>query len=224
MFNKKNKETEKMFYRLRKNSIDTKNEAFSYTNDANDLKEIIEKFINENDYFSIINNNAIAEEVYGKSGVVLNAKTEILELDQKIYRNFKDEIEKKLNMYEQNVIKSFGISNETKLSVGIFTSSIETEKIICDYQSKIDVAMDIKSIKFNRVNNYDMQLLNYILEAFLETKQQQAKIEHIDNNEFYLVCEDGKLLFDFYAYDIVVDKVKEHNKNLARENQSSLKK
>ena len=51
-----------------------------------------------------------------------------------------------------------------------------------------------------------------------------VKIEHIDNNEFYLVCEDGKLLFDFYAYDIVVDKVKEHNKNLARENQSSLKK
>lgn len=210
MFQNFKNDKERMFFRLRKNNKEDLQKKFLYTEDVKELEEVINVFLKGNKNFSIRSSNAIAEEVYGKAGKILNNGKEILELDENIYSVYKDKIELALNKYERDAINTWGITNETKLVVNIFNSSIEMK----DISDPTDIMYDIKQINFNRTNNYDMQMLGFILERFLENKNEKAKIEHIGEKEFYLICGSGKLLFDFYAHDIVNEKVQEHNRKL----------
>ena len=51
-------------------------------------------FLEENKKFSIIASNAIAHEVYGRPGVILQGDNMVLELDDRLYKLFKNDIEK----------------------------------------------------------------------------------------------------------------------------------
>ena len=211
----KSENQRKLFYRLRENTTESSiNTTFSYLDNVKEAKAIIETFIEQNNKYSIISSNAISHEVYGKLGIILTSDKKVLELDEKIYRLFKNKIEEKLNLYERNVIDSWGISSQTKINISYFLSGIETGKIVCDLGSVISVGTEVKSLNLNIANTYDMELLNYILECFFEEKQEYAIMSHTEKRQFYLICGERKLLFNFKAYDIISDKVLEFNKKL----------
>ena len=207
-----------LFYRLRDNSVEAiENEKFCYLDNPEEIKKIIDDFISKNKRFSIVRVNSVSKEVYSKYTVILKSEHETLELDERVYRLYSHDIEKYLNSYQKNAIELFGMNENTKINVNNFTSYIEIENVFDKKTNEINIV--INGLGFNRTNKYDMELLENIIDSFLEDKSEICKIVHVKDNGFYLQSKDEKILFDFYAYGLVSEKLMNHNKKVSNKKQ-----
>lgn len=207
-----------LFYRLRDNSVEAiENEKFCYLDNPEEIKKIIDDFISKNKRFSIVRVNSVSKEVYSKYTVILKSEQETLELDERVYRLYSHDIEKYLNSYQKNAIELFGMNENTKINVNNFTSYIEIENVFDKKTNEINIV--INGLGFNRTNKYDMELLENIIDSFLEDKSEICKIVHVKDNGFYLQSKDEKILFDFYAYGLVSEKLMNHNKKVSNKKQ-----
>lgn len=214
----KNKKDDLLFYRLRDNSVESiENEKFCYLDNPEEIKAIIDGFIFKHKRISITKINSVSQEVYSKRTVILKSNQETLELDEKVYDLYSDYIEKYLNSYQKNAIDLFGMNENTKININSFTSYIDIKNVFDEKTNDINIV--INGLGFNRTNKYDMELLENIIGSFLEDKSEICKIVHVKDDGFYLQCNDEKILFDFYAYGFVSEKIMSHNKKVLNKKQ-----
>lgn len=214
----KNKKDDLLFYRLRDNSVEAiESEKFCYLDNPKKIKKIIDDFISKNKRFSIIKMNSISKEVYSKRTVILKSDEETLELDERVYSLYSNDIERYLNSYQKNAIELFGINENTKINVNSFTSYIDIKNVFNKETNEANIT--INGLVFNRTNKYDMELLENIIDSFLKDKDEMCKIVHVKADAFYLESNNEKILFDFYSYGIVSEKLMDHNKKVLNKKQ-----
>lgn len=184
------KEEKTFFYGTRENTEEgLVNFKLNYTDDINEVRKSLEKFLIENHNFLLTNGRSFSPKAYKKQTIILRGNKTTFEISYEAYKYFKEKLLTILDEIKKKAIEDYGINTDSIIRMSLYTSGVSLKK---ENDSKSEKTK-IETLYFCCANQLDINLLYDVLEGKLKSNDEIVEVENITAAEYYLICGENKL-------------------------------
>lgn len=184
------KEEKTFFYGTRENTEEgLVNFKLNYTDDINEVRKSLEKFLIENHNFLLSNGVSLSPKAYKKQTIILRGNKTTFEISYEAYKYFKEKLLTILDEIKKKAIEDYGINTDSIIRMSLYTSGVSLKK---EKEGKNEKTK-IETLYFCCANQLDINLLYDVLEEKLKSNDEIVEVENITAAEYYLICGENKL-------------------------------
>ena len=179
------KEEKTFFYGTRENTEEgLVNFKLNYTDDINEVRKSLEKFLIENHNFLLSNGVSLSPKAYKKQTIILRGNKTTFEISYEAYKYFKEKLLTILDEIKKKAIEDYGINTDSIIRMSLYTSGVSLKK---EKEGKNEKTK-IETLYFCCANQLDINLLYDVLEeklnAFIKYLLQKVVLVVITTNTF----------------------------------------
>lgn len=186
-----------------RNADESEREAYHSVKNSSDVKETIEQFLVSNHLDSIVHTKLFIDQPCDDEVVTLIGSNQIMQINDALYKEYRDEINNKLSEdMNYEVIKDF-ISEDTEFILNLCSSGLI-------YNS--DNTIKIDKVYVYLLDEFSRQFITALFNDLIGNNNSKIEIYPQKDKEIKLVCGDRSLLINHRMYNHILYDISKHNK------------